>query len=59
MAALVLVLLGGVSLGTWLGAWRRMSQREQRVMLGCLGTIFLVALLLWLWVRSLPSPASP
>jgi hypothetical protein len=51
LALAVLAFMGVISVGLWL----KTPQREQRIVLGCLGMILLVMFLLWLWVNSLPS----
>jgi hypothetical protein len=53
MVLAILSFLGVMSVGLWV----QTPRREQRIMLGCLGSILVVTFLLWLWVNSLPSPS--
>jgi hypothetical protein len=52
IAVTVMAFLGVGTVASWL----QIPRQEQRIVLGCLGAIFLVAFLLWLWVNSLLSP---
>jgi hypothetical protein len=52
IAVLVAAFLGTTT--AW--GFKQGTRRENRIVLGCLGSIFVAAFLLWLWVNSLSSP---
>jgi hypothetical protein len=54
--ALVVLAFFGVSIA---GLWLTLPRKEQRIILGFLGAIALIAALLYLWVESLPPAPSP
>lgn len=54
--ALVVLAFLGVGIA---GNWLTLPRKEQRIVLGCLGTIVLIAALLYLWIESLPPAPSP